>query len=221
AVARLSGSPGVAVVTAGPGLTNTITAVKNAQLAQSPVVLLGGAAATMLKGRGALQDIDQMALMAPHVKWAAAVTRVADIVPTLEQAFARAQDGVPGPVFVELPVDLLYPQSLVQEMYGANAAGKGLRGRAMNWYLRRHASKLFEDAWDQKPGAPQSFETPMATAGDLKQVVGRLHRAQRPVLLIGSQATLRARWIDDVRQGVLRLGIPTFLSGMARGLLGS
>src|SRR5216684_539801 len=61
AVARLSGVPGVAAVTAGPGLTNTITAVKNAQLAQSPVVVLGGATATLLKGRGSLQDIDQMA----------------------------------------------------------------------------------------------------------------------------------------------------------------
>src|SRR5215470_13149707 len=63
AVARLSGVPGVAAVTAGPGVTNTITAVKNAQLAQSPVVVLGGATATILRGRGSLQDIDQMALM--------------------------------------------------------------------------------------------------------------------------------------------------------------
>ena len=70
AVARLTGRPGVAAVTAGPGLTNTITAVKNAQLAQSPVVLIGGAAPTVLQGRGALQDIDQMALLRPHVKWA-------------------------------------------------------------------------------------------------------------------------------------------------------
>ena len=48
AVARLSGAPGVAAVTAGPGLTNTITAIKNAQLAQSPVVIIAGAAPTVL-----------------------------------------------------------------------------------------------------------------------------------------------------------------------------
>lgn len=60
ACARLSGVPGVCVVTAGPGLTNTVTAVKNAQMAESPLVLLGGAAATLLKGKGALQDIDQL-----------------------------------------------------------------------------------------------------------------------------------------------------------------
>jgi thiamine pyrophosphate-dependent acetolactate synthase large subunit-like protein len=51
ATARLTGIPGVAAVTAGPGVTNTITAVKNAQLAQSPVILLGGAAATLLRYR--------------------------------------------------------------------------------------------------------------------------------------------------------------------------
>lgn len=60
ATARLSGVPGVAVVTAGPGVTNTVTAVKNAQMAESPLILLGGAAASLLKGRGALQDIDQL-----------------------------------------------------------------------------------------------------------------------------------------------------------------
>lgn len=60
ATARLTGIPGVAVVTAGPGLTNTVTAIKNAQMAESPVVVVAGAAATMLKNRGSLQDIDQM-----------------------------------------------------------------------------------------------------------------------------------------------------------------
>src|SRR5512140_3555622 len=77
AVARLTGRPGVAAVTAGPGVTNTITALKNAQMAQSPVVLIGGAAPTALQGRGALQDIDQMALVRPLVKWAKRITRLA------------------------------------------------------------------------------------------------------------------------------------------------
>lgn len=60
ASARMTGIPGVAVVTAGPGLTNTVTAIKNAQMAESPVVVVAGSAATMLKNRGSLQDIDQM-----------------------------------------------------------------------------------------------------------------------------------------------------------------
>jgi hypothetical protein len=108
AVARLTGRVGVAAVTAGPGVTNTITAVKNAQMAQSPLLLLGGAAATLLKGRGSLQDIDQMSLLRPICKYCATCNSVRDIVPTLRTAFKEAASGVPGPVFVELPIDVLY-----------------------------------------------------------------------------------------------------------------
>lgn len=149
AVARMTGVPGVAAVTAGPGCTNTVTAVKNAELAQSPVVVLGGATGTILKGRGALQDIDQMALFAPHVKWAASVRRVRDLAPTLHRAFYLACEGVPGPVFVECPVDLLYGEDLVREMYGAKATqdrSRRLEDRLLGWYLRRHVQRLFAGA---------------------------------------------------------------------------
>src|SRR5689334_6980584 len=55
AAARMTGTVGVAAVTAGPGVTNTVTALKNAQMAQTPLLLFGGATATLLKGRGSLQ----------------------------------------------------------------------------------------------------------------------------------------------------------------------
>ncbi len=112
ATARLTGVPGVAAVTAGPGITNTITALKNAQLAQSPLMLLGGAAPTALQGRGALQDIDQRPLVAPHVKRFMKIRRVRDLGPAVDAAFALAQAGVPGPVFIECPVDLLYDEAI-------------------------------------------------------------------------------------------------------------
>ena len=144
--ARLSGRPGVAAVTAGPGVTNTLTAVKNAQLAQSPVVILGGAAPTVLKGRGALQDIDQVALFKPHVKRITAVRRVRDLVPAMQRALRTAAEGVPGPVFVECPIDLLYEESLIRDWYGAAGGGKTLAGRALNWYLRRHLARMFKDS---------------------------------------------------------------------------
>src|SRR6188508_2873416 len=93
ALARLTGTPGVAAVTAGPGITNTITAIKNAQLAQSPLLLLGGAAPTALQGRGALQDIPQRPLIEPHVKLVKQVRRVADLGPAVEEALAAARSG--------------------------------------------------------------------------------------------------------------------------------
>lgn len=220
AVARLTGRPGVAAVTAGPGLTNTITAVKNAQIAQSPVILLGGAAATALKGRGALQDIDQLALLRPHVKWAAAARHVAELPTLLEQAFRAAQSGVPGPVFLECPIDLLYDEAIVRQLYGAESGGRGLVAQATRFYLRQHVRRLFADMNKVTIG---DEIRPAASAPDsatVKQAAQRLLNAHRPVLLVGSQALLAAHTAAEVAHAVERLGIPTFLSGMARGLLG-
>lgn len=222
AVSRLGGVPGVAAVTAGPGLTNTVTAVKNAQLAQSPVVLLGGATATILKGRGALQDIDQLALMTPHVKWAASVRRVREIGPALERAFGAAQSGLPGPVFVEIPVDLLYPEPLVRQWYGVGPAGKsrGLKGALVSWYLGRHLHRLFAGAGERPPAPPPAVSAPRVPGGAARKAAAWLERARRPLLLIGSQATAGVQEIEAVRRAVESLGVPVYLTGMARGLLG-
>ena len=223
ATARLTGVPGVAAVTAGPGITNTITALKNAQMAQSPVVLLGGAAATLLKGRGALQDIDQIALVTSIVKWSASAKRVRDIVPLLEKAFQQAQEGVPGPVFLELPVDLLYQQSVVAAWTG-QSAGKGLAGKATGWYLARHVRRTFASAWDKRASdvaISDAENIPQTAAGSQRQrVLENLKKAKRPLLVIGSQALLDAEKAMELQQAVLKMGIPTYLSGMARGLLG-
>jgi acetolactate synthase-like protein len=221
AVARLTGRPGVAAVTAGPGVTNTLTAVKNAQMAQSPVILLGGAAATVLQGRGALQDIDQRSLFQSVVKWSTSVRRVKEIVPSLEEAFRRCQEGVPGPVFVELPVDLLYGAELVREWYGLKAGGGGsITGRVVQQYLRWHLHRLFAGADGAAPGPRVEITPPAVDAKALERTVAALQKAERPVMLAGSQATLDAPAIDRIAAAVARIGVPVYLSGMARGLLG-
>ena len=220
AVARLSGVPGVAAVTAGPGLTNAITAVKNAQLAQSPVVLLGGATATMLKGRGALQDIDQRALLRPHVKFLATVRRVRDLAPAVAAALHAARAGVPGPAFVECPVDLLYPETTVRDWYGLATAGppRGMGERVSRWYLRRQVDRLFAGA--DRAATTLAPPQPAAPApGALRRTAELLARSERPVLLLGSQVAAPAS-VDPVRRAVEALGCPVYLSGMARGLLG-
>jgi acetolactate synthase-like protein len=224
AVFRLTGVPGVAAVTAGPGVTNTITAVKNAQLAQSAVVLLGGAAATLLKGRGALQDIDQKALFEPHVKWLATATRVRELAPLLAEAFERSRSGVPGPVFVEAPVDLLYDEALVREWYGA-ARGKGLSGLPLRLYLRRHVNRLFAGA-DRSAAPPPPASPPRGPApdpGDVRKAARLLGRAKRPVLVLGHQVMLGAPSRPEaleLARAVDSLGAPVYLASTARGLLG-
>ena len=219
ATARLTGIPGVAVVTAGPGVTNTLTALKNAQMAQSPVVLIGGAAATLLKGRGALQDIDHMAVVRSLVKWSKAVTQVRDIVPALETAFRLAQTGTPGPVFVELPIDLLYPFDVIKQ-WTLGAAGKGFVGRITGAYLRYHLRRTYGNAWSRRATTPSPLASPEPSITQVQQVDKRLQQAERPALIIGSQALLAPTQAAALQAAVLKLGIPTFLSGMARGLLG-
>ncbi len=219
AVSRLTGIPGVAAVTAGPGVTNAITAVKNAQLANSPMVLLGGATATLLKGRGALQDIDQFALVRPHVKRAEMVTRVADLGPAVQRAFAAALSGLPGPVFVECPVDLLYDQDMIRGWYDeATPKGNGLADRAARWYIGRHARRLFAGEAADVAGA--SAVVPLATGGAVQRAIALLRRAERPLFVLGSQVVGDAAHVEATAAAVERLGVPVYLAGGARGLLG-
>ncbi|XP_036623276.1 2-hydroxyacyl-CoA lyase 2 [Trichosurus vulpecula] len=220
AVARLSGTVGVAAVTAGPGLTNTVTAVKNAQMAQSPVLLLGGAASTLLQGRGPLQGIDQMSLFRPLCKFCASVRRVRDIIPTLRAAFAAAQSGTPGPVFVELPIDVLYPYFLVQKEVMPSKASKSLMGKLVSWYLQNHLANLFAGAWEPQPEGPLPVDIPQASSQQVQRCVEIVSRAKKPLLLLGSQALLPPTPAESLRTAVESLGIPCFLGGMARGLLG-
>ncbi|MBL8288515.1 MAG: thiamine pyrophosphate-binding protein [Rubrivivax sp.] len=223
ATARLTGRPGVAAVTAGPGITNTITALKNAQLAQSPVVLIGGAAPTALQGRGALQDIDQRPLVAPHVKRFLKMRRVRELGPAVAAAFEVAMAGVPGPVFIECPVDLLYPEAEIRKWY-AEAAGKGtaLADRALRWYLNRHAERMFAGS-SQAPAAappPGGVAVPRASDSALRRAAAMLEQARQPLFVIGSQAVVQAEQVHRLAEAVGRLNVPVYLSGMARGLLG-
>ncbi|HHB90831.1 MAG TPA: thiamine pyrophosphate-binding protein [Anaerolineae bacterium] len=219
ATARLTGIPGVAVVTAGPGVTNTVTAVKNAQVAQSPVVLIGGAAPTVLRGRGALQDVEQIPLLKSAVKWATSVKRVRDLIPAMEEAFRRAQEGVPGPVFVETPVDLLYPEQTVRELYSLGK-GKSLGQKAVNAYLNWHVNRLFAGKETVQPGPAIQVPPPPPDPGKTAKIAARLRQAQRPIFVIGSQVLLDVAHVDEVVAAVERIGAPVYLSGMARGMLG-
>ncbi len=225
AFARMTGIPGVAAVTAGPGVTNAMTAVKNAQMAQTPLVLFGGATATLLKGRGALQDIDQLALVRSAVKWATAVSTVQSLGPTVEKAFDVAQDGVPGPVFVEVPVDLLYPESIVREWYIAESGvdkAKGLGARALGLYLKGHLYRQFHlphvDLDVSLPEVPNPLRKD--DEAQIERAADAIRGARRPALVIGSQAMVSCRDASALASAVERLGMPTWLGGTARGLLG-
>jgi acetolactate synthase-1/2/3 large subunit len=105
--ARVTGRPGVCAVTAGPGVTDVVTAVANAQRAGVPLVCIGGAGPKLLCDMGSLQDMDHVTLMRPITKWSVQVPETRRIPEYIDAAFRIAQAGVPGPVFLELPLDLL------------------------------------------------------------------------------------------------------------------
>jgi thiamine pyrophosphate-dependent acetolactate synthase large subunit-like protein len=107
AYARLTRGVGVAVVVPGPGVTDAVTGVANAYAARSPVLLIGGAAPLGLRGLGALQETEQVALLRPITKGAWSVSETRQIPEVLATAVRTALSGRPGPVFVEIPVDLL------------------------------------------------------------------------------------------------------------------
>lgn len=105
--ARVTGRPGVCAVTAGPGVTDVVTAIANAQRAQVPLVCIGGAGPKLLCDMGSLQDMDHVALMRPITKWAVQVPETRRIAEYIDAAFRVAQANTPGPVFLEMPLDLL------------------------------------------------------------------------------------------------------------------
>jgi acetolactate synthase-1/2/3 large subunit len=228
AAARMTGGIGVAAVTAGPGVTNAVTAVKNAQLAQSPVLVFGGATATLLKGRGSLQDIDQLSIMRPITKWATTVRSVPALAPTVERAVQIAQRGVPGPVFIEVPVDLLYPEATVRGWYEKEAGlgkAKGIGGKALELYIRGHLYRQF-----RAPALPDVHLPPLrgwippGLRGDgaaaLERAAEVLRGAARPVVVVGSQAVAGRGDPAPIARALGRIGAPVFLAGAARGLLG-
>jgi acetolactate synthase-1/2/3 large subunit len=107
AYARLTRGVGVACVTAGPGVTDALTGVANAFAASSPVLLLGGAAPTFNAGKGSLQEMEQVDLFTRITKWSDRIP-APDRVPTyLAKAFRTMLTGRPGPVFLEVPWDVL------------------------------------------------------------------------------------------------------------------
>src|SRR5215470_1216208 len=101
---------GVCMAASGPGTVNLTTGLANAMIDCVPVVALGGASPVRAFGTGAFQEIDQVAVMRPVTKSADRVYEPARIPEQVELAFRRATSGKPGPVFLDLPGDVLYAE---------------------------------------------------------------------------------------------------------------
>jgi len=114
--AKVTRQPGVAVVTAGPGVTDTVTAVVNAYFAPSPMVIIGGRSPLQEFEMGSLQEMDQVELMRPITKWARTCFDTRRIPEYVAAAFRQATSDRPGPAFLEIPMDMMYRRAEEDEV---------------------------------------------------------------------------------------------------------
>ncbi len=159
--AELTGGFGVAMVTAGPGVTNTVTAVANASLARIPLLVIGGCTSRPQANMGPLQDIPHVDIMKPVARHAR-TARVADqVIRELDEAVARAMGdgGEPGPVYIEIPTDVLrthLPEHMVLK----------------DWV------------------SPKAPRTTLPNPSEIQEAAQALWSARRPVIVTGRGANL-------------------------------
>ncbi|OBJ48771.1 acetolactate synthase [Mycobacterium asiaticum] len=175
--------PGVAALTAGPGVTNGMSAMAAAQQNQSPLVVLGGRAPAARWGMGSLQEIDHVPFVAPLTRFAATAQSAEDAGRLVDQALQAAVGAPSGVGFVDFPMD--------------------------------HVFSVSDD--DGRPGALATRPAaPAADADALDRVADLLAKAQRPVIMAGTNV-----WWGRGETALLRLAeqlrIPVLMNGMARG----
>ena len=187
--AKCTRTPGVAILTAGPGVTDGVTGVANAYLAGSPILVIGGAAPLSLWDRGALQEMNQFDLLRPITKWARTVHETSRLAEYTSIAFRQMLNGKPGPTFLEMPMDVL------------------------NNFVDTDAAF---DPGEPSYYRPAGRSVPEAE--HVLKAAAILEQAQRPVIMAGT-AVWWCDAADPLRCLAERIQAPVFLNGAGRGCL--
>jgi acetolactate synthase I/II/III large subunit len=187
--ARLTGRIGCAVVTAGPGTTNTMTGVANAFRAESPLLLIGGQAALTQRHMGGLQDLPHVDFMRPVTKFATSVPNTERIGDFISMAARESFNGAFGPSYLEIPRDVLDAKVDLTKAVLPRGAGSS-----------RASTKSIGDP------------------ADIEKLADILVHAKKPAILLGQQVwTCRASEI--AKTFVEKLNIPAYMNGAGRGTL--
>ena len=125
ALGKLTRVPGLAVLTAGPGVTNGVSAITQAQFSGSPLVVIGGRAPNNRWGMGSLQELDHAPLVSPVTKSARTVHQVSEIASAVDDAFTLAGSSHRGPTFLDVPMDQFFDKASVERpVVGSPGAGR-------------------------------------------------------------------------------------------------
>jgi acetolactate synthase I/II/III large subunit len=154
---RQSGKIGCVVTTAGPGTTNAMTGIANAFRAESPLLMIGGQGALSQHRMGSLQDLPHVDIMSPITKFAATVPHTERIADMVSMAFRESVNGAPGPVYLEIPRDVL------------------------------DAKVPIERARIPKPGAYRASTKSVGDPADIEKLADILTKSERPAALFGTQ----------------------------------
>jgi acetolactate synthase-1/2/3 large subunit len=155
--ARVTGIPGCAVVTAGPGTTDAITGIANAFRAESPMLMIGGQGALSQHKMGSLQDLPHVDILRPITKFSATVPTTERVADMISMAFRECYHGAPGPSYLELPRDIL------------------------------DAKVDLSKARIPKPGQYRASIRSIGDPADIEKLADILVHAKKPCVLLGTQ----------------------------------
>ncbi|HKD90158.1 MAG TPA: acetolactate synthase [Streptosporangiaceae bacterium] len=196
AMARLTRTPGLAVLTAGPGVTNGVSAVTTAHFNGSPLVVLAGRAPDGRWGSGSLQELDHPPLLAPVTKRAWTVHMPGQVGAAADEALTLASSRHRGPVFLDASLEALY--------------GAGSPAGAEDTQPATRASRL--------DGAAAAARRDEPDPDAINEIARLLAGASRPVLILGSDV-----WLDGgehaARAAAEELRLPVIANGQGRGIL--
>jgi len=197
---RLTRKCGVAAVTAGPGVTDTVTAVATAYQNASPMLIIGGAAPLGTSLMGALQEIPgTVEMMRPITKWSATIPYTKRIPDYFAQAFRVALTGRYGPVFLEIPSDILFGR--VDEEQVELPVGYRTEGRTQgDFALIKEAAKLLANA--ERPVVMGGTGVYWSDAGDALRELAE--KVQAPI------------YLNDMGRGTVSQEHPQFMSRTRR-----
>jgi acetolactate synthase I/II/III large subunit len=190
--ARVTGKPGVAIVTSGPGATNMITPLADALMDGTPLVVLTGQVATTHIGTDAFQEADVVGLARSVTKWCTLVKDVRDLPRAINEAFAIAKSGRPGPVLVDLPKDVT--ASILRERTCAKPRILDMINEKSA--LQRHKFGLKADQRDR--------------------IVKMINEAERPIIYCG-QGVVSANAVNELRELAQKGDIPVTTTLMSMG----